>query len=129
MLMEGRPVRLAGQDSRRGTFVFFFSSRRRHTSYIGDWSSDVCSSDLIGSQLQGTGTDHYNCEPIALAIQGQLDARSEERRVGKDPTEWTTVPDYPEKVGGTTRTAVTAEVMKRIADAYVTPPEDFTVHP
>src|SRR5437764_528543 len=25
---------------------FFFSSRRRHTSYIGDWSSDVCSSDL-----------------------------------------------------------------------------------
>src|SRR5437763_373686 len=24
---------------------FFFSSRRRHTSYIGDWSSDVCSSD------------------------------------------------------------------------------------
>src|SRR5437762_7239407 len=26
--------------------VFFFSSRGRHTSYIGDWSSDVCSSDL-----------------------------------------------------------------------------------
>src|SRR5437879_12963101 len=26
---------------------FFFSRRRRHTSYIGDWSSDVCSSDLI----------------------------------------------------------------------------------
>src|SRR5437879_9696759 len=26
---------------------FFFSSRRRHTRYIGDWSSDVCSSDLI----------------------------------------------------------------------------------
>src|SRR5437879_12235035 len=25
----------------------FFSSRRRHTIYIGDWSSDVCSSDLI----------------------------------------------------------------------------------
>src|SRR5437762_2172448 len=24
---------------------FFFSSRRRHTRYIGDWSSDVCSSD------------------------------------------------------------------------------------
>src|SRR5437762_4552373 len=28
-------------------FFFFFSSRRRHTSYIGDWSSDVCSSDLM----------------------------------------------------------------------------------
>ena len=28
------------------TLTFFFSSRRRHTRYIGDWSSDVCSSDL-----------------------------------------------------------------------------------
>src|SRR5437763_1875676 len=27
---------------------FFFSSRRRHTRYLGDWSSDVCSSDLMG---------------------------------------------------------------------------------
>src|SRR5437762_3903647 len=27
-------------------WILFFSSRRRHTSYIGDWSSDVCSSDL-----------------------------------------------------------------------------------
>src|SRR6266705_5399962 len=26
--------------------VFFFSSRRRHTRSYGDWSSDVCSSDL-----------------------------------------------------------------------------------
>src|SRR5437879_7476548 len=29
---------------------FFFSSRRRHTRYIGDWSSDVCSSDLVFGQ-------------------------------------------------------------------------------
>src|SRR5262245_65843490 len=28
-------------------FSFFFSSRRRHTSCLSDWSSDVCSSDLI----------------------------------------------------------------------------------
>src|SRR5690348_18100357 len=28
-------------------FFFFFSSRRRHTRWTGDWSSDVCSSDLI----------------------------------------------------------------------------------
>src|SRR5690606_25463217 len=28
---------------------FFFSSRRRHTRFSRDWSSDVCSSDLIGS--------------------------------------------------------------------------------
>src|SRR5262249_59582469 len=27
-------------------FVFFFSSRRRHTRLVSDWSSDVCSSDL-----------------------------------------------------------------------------------
>src|SRR5699024_11892619 len=30
------------------TFVFVFSSRRRHTRSKRDWSSDVCSSDLIG---------------------------------------------------------------------------------
>src|SRR5690625_1501903 len=29
--------------------VFFFSSRRRHTRWPRDWSSDVCSSDLLGS--------------------------------------------------------------------------------
>src|SRR5256885_11411682 len=28
---------------------FFFSSRRRHTRLQGDWSSDVCSSDLLQS--------------------------------------------------------------------------------
>src|SRR5205807_4022488 len=28
-------------------YVFFFSSRRRHTRLQGDWSSDVCSSDLL----------------------------------------------------------------------------------
>src|SRR5262249_23064595 len=27
---------------------FFFSSRRRHTRLVSDWSSDVCSSDLFG---------------------------------------------------------------------------------
>src|SRR5256885_4166159 len=31
--------------------VFFFSSRRRHTRLQGDWSSDVCSSDLFWAQL------------------------------------------------------------------------------
>src|SRR5574341_261748 len=28
------------------TRIFFFSSSRRHTRLVGDWSSDVCSSDL-----------------------------------------------------------------------------------
>src|SRR2546426_5179716 len=32
---------------RRGGCFFFFSSRRRHTRLQGDWSSDVCSSDLV----------------------------------------------------------------------------------
>src|SRR5690606_39353539 len=31
-------------------FFFFFSSRRRHTRFSRDWSSDVCSSDLNGSE-------------------------------------------------------------------------------
>src|SRR3712207_8261761 len=33
-------------------FVFFFSSRRRHTRYWRDWSSDVCSSDLSAGRVQ-----------------------------------------------------------------------------
>src|SRR5690606_40672201 len=31
-------------------WLFFFSSRRRHTRFSRDWSSDVCSSDLPGEQ-------------------------------------------------------------------------------
>src|SRR5258707_5701640 len=46
-------------------FLFFFSSRRRHTRYWRDWSSDVCSSDLpqgwtlagAASALHGSQTD------------------------------------------------------------------------
>src|SRR5439155_6201531 len=40
------------RDSGRGhpisSMLFFFSSRRRHTRWPRDWSSDVCSSDLPG---------------------------------------------------------------------------------
>src|SRR5205807_4477954 len=36
-----------GRYERAAADVFFFSSRRRHTRLQGDWSSDVCSSDLI----------------------------------------------------------------------------------
>src|SRR3712207_7359805 len=36
--------------------VFFFSSRRRHTRYWRDWSSDVCSSDLRPPTLAGRPT-------------------------------------------------------------------------
>src|SRR5690606_39676760 len=37
-------------------WFFFFSSRRRHTRFSRDWSSDVCSSDLSqGKSAQGHG--------------------------------------------------------------------------
>src|SRR2546429_4839898 len=39
------------QNSRVSAHVFFFSSRRRHTRCSRDWSSDVCSSDLLGTRL------------------------------------------------------------------------------
>src|SRR5256885_13122850 len=37
--------------------MFFFSSRRRHTRLQGDWSSDVCSSDLPPQQAPEAATD------------------------------------------------------------------------
>src|SRR3712207_2500165 len=36
-----------------GSYFFFFSSRRRHTRYWRDWSSDVCSSDLFVTEIDG----------------------------------------------------------------------------
>src|SRR6266481_8466275 len=43
---------------RRNVIVFFFSSRRRHTRWNCDWSSDVCSSDLrVHKIVTGFGSD------------------------------------------------------------------------
>src|SRR2546426_8247309 len=39
-------VKTGDEIIREVGFIFFFSSRRRHTRLQGDWSSDVCSSDL-----------------------------------------------------------------------------------
>src|SRR3712207_8817315 len=39
--------------------VFFFSSRRRHTRYWRDWSSDVCSSDLGGLGSKCPASDGF----------------------------------------------------------------------
>src|SRR5207248_4156392 len=36
--------------------IFFFSSRRRHTRSYGDWSSDVCSSDLVRRRCHCPGS-------------------------------------------------------------------------
>ena len=46
-------------------FLFFFSSRRRHTRYWRDWSSDVCSSDLPVSAIASSHT----CDPLVLSLQ------------------------------------------------------------
>src|SRR3712207_7044488 len=88
---------------------FFFSSRRRHTRYWRDWSSDVCSSDLEpdkrrqialmprkkavdASQVLGLLHARGALEGVDVAlIAGKSEAeaaralrRSEERRVGKE---------------------------------------------
>src|SRR6266487_3470893 len=43
--------------------VFFFSSRRRHTRWTGDWSSDVCSSDITGEWSQRSGLTTFTLVP------------------------------------------------------------------
>src|SRR5205807_6877316 len=85
---------------------FFFSSRRRHTRLQGDWSSDVCSSDLytfdpFGNLITILDADNYTSS-YTYNIRGfktasndadtgswtftpdSLNERSEERRVGKE---------------------------------------------
>src|SRR2546426_12411640 len=46
MLLIVLRVRLGSRRDGFAVCFFFFSSRRRHTRLQGDWSSDVCSSDL-----------------------------------------------------------------------------------
>src|SRR6266496_2645563 len=48
-------------------FVFFFSSRRRHTRSLRDWSSDVCSSDLNRNGIVGQ-TDFDNLDGDGVAV-------------------------------------------------------------
>src|SRR3989475_3634721 len=52
--------------------LFFFSSRRRHTRFDCDWSSDVCSSDLV---LEARQTAHVGMDPEPLfhLVHGCLD--------------------------------------------------------
>src|SRR5437867_10668834 len=78
---------------------FFFSSRRRHTRSYGDWSSDVCSSDLLAlyRQMQlirlceerlakshQRGLVHGACHTYVGQEAIAVGVRSEERRVGKE---------------------------------------------
>src|SRR5437868_14636848 len=67
---------------RREYLLFFFSSRRRHTRSKRDWSSDVCSSDLLVPGLdyrEFDGVGHF----LFLEKPAEFN-RSEERRVGKE---------------------------------------------
>src|SRR5690349_23467854 len=86
------------------TVLFFFSSRRRHTRSLRDWSSDVCSSDLSEAErLSDLGEiDHEGVAAHAdqvergnkqashqrhhenLGPRWEQRVRSEERRVGKE---------------------------------------------
>src|SRR5207248_7773846 len=66
---------------------FFFSSRRRHTRSYGDWSSDVCSSDLRSPPsscmyVQELGGDLALFDHLETEFRATI--RSEERRVGKE---------------------------------------------
>src|SRR5207253_6368614 len=91
-------------------FFFFFSSRRRHTRWPRDWSSDVCSSDLanftvikasdgtysvylggqtplvIGHDRFTVSVDFSAAQTAIRDFQGNdiTSERSEERRVGKE---------------------------------------------
>src|SRR2546430_8010575 len=89
------------------SFFVFFSSRRRHTRFDCDWSSDVCSSDLDAEAagdsdspvdkdqltvvageivLPGDGPEAVDFTPDSFQplLQGGEVRRSEERRVGKE---------------------------------------------
>nr|WP_307816608.1 multifunctional oxoglutarate decarboxylase/oxoglutarate dehydrogenase thiamine pyrophosphate-binding subunit/dihydrolipoyllysine-residue succinyltransferase subunit [Nocardioides sp. DJM-14] len=69
-------------------------------------------------------------EQVMRDYQEQLErVFTEVREANEAPTSWTTVPDYPEKPASEFTTAVSPETLKRISDAYVTPPDGFTVHP
>src|SRR2546430_11524950 len=57
-------------------FVFFFSSRRRHTRFDCDWSSDVCSSDLKAFLCRIGGAQCASRHPQPPRIE--VVARSEE---------------------------------------------------
>src|SRR5690606_40903232 len=73
-------------------FGFFFSSRRRHTRFSRDWSSDVCSSDLndnsltglIGTELPVRGLRGVGWRQPCSGAAPIGCCRSEERRVGKE---------------------------------------------
>src|SRR5207247_7333905 len=98
-------------------FVFFFSSRRRHTRSTRDWSSDVCSSDLLAAgpacghraREQRDRTDRRRggdgCAARSRSPARRQLARSEERRVGKEWRSGRPERDRKKQKAGATRRA------------------------
>src|SRR5690606_40310247 len=91
-LCRALPASLLGERAGSRTSasrLFFFSSRRRHTRFSRDWSSDVCSSDLGGCPAsRATPVPPPPCLRIRLdarsvVMYSSAEVRSEERRVGK----------------------------------------------
>src|SRR3989454_12075751 len=76
-------------------FFFFFSSRRRHTRLQGDWSSDVCSSDLEDLGYRPWSSSHFWRTP---ALEERPDGRDagRQRPVGLRPEE-VPPPDHPSR--------------------------------
>src|SRR5215204_6405301 len=64
----------------RLTVFFFFSSRRRHTRSLCDWSSDVCSSDLGTGRNRGPEGERARARPGAAGRDGA--DRAHERIAG-----------------------------------------------
>src|SRR3712207_9037281 len=71
--------------------VRFFSSRRRHTRYWRDWSSDVCSSDLVDFNPRFVAERIVDSSAVTMGATAEnlhdrfpSITRSEERRVGKE---------------------------------------------
>src|SRR5688500_20356060 len=80
--------------------LFFFSSRRRHTRLQGDWSSDVCSSDLFENPVQ---PHPHRCfrRQVDSGDRCRGETRSEERRVGKEcPWRRTQRPELDLRISG-----------------------------
>src|SRR5207248_8643088 len=71
------------------SFLFFFSSRRRHTRSYGDWSSDVCSSDLFFRALGAVALMaevHRAVALIDVDVAGGIAAdRCDHRRTVRQP--------------------------------------------
>src|SRR5215213_6266064 len=65
--------------------IFFFSSRRRHTRLVSDWSSDVCSSDLILRSEAGQPSDLGHHETGEQHVPWAAGERERDRIRDPDP--------------------------------------------